>query len=168
MASRADADSFLVSKVRNRIGKQHVAFQGETMMRMWIVGCLACCLVGTVRGDEPSDSGSTQPTMDDLEAFAKLVDRDWKDRPEWVEMAMAILKRQPMGSGRGWYKPASKQYDWDWIAKAFPKATDDSVIEPGEVAGIDEARFKRLDRTQDGYFSKADLEHLVPISTPML
>ena len=127
-------------------------------MRMWIVWCLTCCLVGTVRGDEPSERGSTQPTMDDLEAFAKLVDRDWKDRPEWVEMAMAILKRQPMGSGRGWYKPASKQYDWDWIAKAFPKATDDSVIEPGEVAGIDDARFKRLDRTQDGYFSKADLK----------
>lgn len=128
-------------------------------MRVWVVMFLVLCLGSVSRADEPGDSdAASQPQMDDIEAFAKLIDRDWKERPEWVEMAMTILQRQPMGSGRGWYKPAAKRFDWEWIAKAFPKATDDNIIEPGEVPELDEKRFQRMDRTQDGYFSKTDLE----------
>lgn len=134
-------------------------------MQRWLAMCVVLCLIGAVRGDEPPVRGdappkaptSGQPTMEDLEAFAKLIDRDLKDRPEWVEMAVAIFKNRSMGSGQGWYKPASKRFDWEWIAKAFPEAADDHVIEPGEVPEFDATRFSRLDRTRDGYFSKTDL-----------
>jgi hypothetical protein len=98
-------------------------------------------------------------SVGELELLGKLLDQDWKsDRPEWAEMAVSILKNEPMDGRRGWFKPASKSYDWNWIEKTFPQAAQDRILKPGEVDALTEAEFERLDRNNDNGISRHDFD----------
>lgn len=127
---------------------------------------LLICYVIFVSGqflfaDENESKKPTPPeglTLAELELFSKLLDRDWHERPEWAEMAVSIMNNEPMGDGRGWFKPATKTFDWKWLAATFPKETEDNIIKPNELGELTEAEFKRLDHNEDGGISPHDFD----------
>lgn len=95
-----------------------------------------------------------------MKSLGQMLEQDWKDRPEWGEMAVAILKNDFMRPGTGWWKPSSKRYDWKWLSERCD-ANEDGKIErdelPSDLAKADQL-FERLDRDNDGKLTLADFE----------
>lgn len=90
-----------------------------------------------------------------------LIERDWRDRPEWAQMAIGVLKDKQMGMGsrNGWFGPGQSRYDWTWLQQRFDKEPKDGKIEQSEFAsGISQTEFKRLDRDQNGAITEGDLD----------
>ena len=100
--------------------------------------------------------------------LGEMLAADWKDRPEWVEMLIPLLKHEDMQPTTGWFKPSDKKYDWAWLAARFDK-DQDGIIEkqelPGESIGFDRL-FTRLDRNYDGKLRSDDFNHAIQPSTP--
>ena len=120
--------------------------------------------------DASTPAAMTPPTLaavleqlsaESRKKFAELLAADWKKRPEWADMLIAILKGDGMGPGTGWFKPSEKRYDWKWISERFD-ADSDGRISPEEL-GVKEPGsdrfFARLDRDGDGFLQKADFDH---------
>jgi|SRR5579872_1210018 len=101
-----------------------------------------------------------QLSVESRKKFADLLATDWKQRPEWAEMLIVLLKGENMGPGSGWFKPSEKKYDWEWIADRFD-ANSDGKITPEELGvkepGSDQF-FARLDRDNDGVLQEADFD----------
>lgn len=93
--------------------------------------------------------------------FGDMLAKDWKKRPEWADMLIALLKGEGMGPGAGWFKPSEKKYDWQWLSDRFD-ADSDGKISPEEL-GVKEAGsdqfFARLDRDNDGFLRPADFDY---------
>lgn len=66
-------------------------------------------------------------TPEHMKQLGQMLEQDWKDRPEWGDMAIAILKGENMRLGMGWWKPTAKRYEWDWIAGRFDSDKDSKV-----------------------------------------
>lgn len=102
-----------------------------------------------------------QLSVENRKKFADLLAADWKNRPEWADMLIALLKGGGMGPGAGWFKPSQKKYDWEWLAERFD-ADSDGKITPEELGvkepGSDQF-FARLDRDGDGVLQKSDFDH---------
>lgn len=93
--------------------------------------------------------------------FGELLAKDWKNRPEWADMLIVLLKGDDMGPGAGWFKPSEKRYDWKWISERFD-ADSDGSISPEELGVKDPASdqfFSRLDRDNDGVLKAADFDY---------
>lgn len=89
------------------------------------------------------------------------LDRGWAEpRPEWVQMAIAILRGEALRTDRGWWRSAGAARDWAWLAARFD-ADDDGVVTRRELPLADDA-FACLDRDSDGAVKAADLELLAP------
>jgi hypothetical protein len=89
-----------------------------------------------------------------------LIERDWKDRPEWAAMAVAVLKGDALGPGRGWFGPAQTRYDWEWLRTHFDQDGDGRVSK-NELP--DSATFfARLDRDGNGSVTQGDLDWSTP------
>ncbi len=105
-----------------------------------------------------------------MKSFGEMLEKDWKDRPEWGDMAIAILKDDFMRPGAGWWKPSAKRYDWNWLSERLD-ANKDGKIErdelPGDVAKADQL-FERLDRDGDGKLMPADFDHTDPNPATMM
>jgi hypothetical protein len=113
----------------------------------------------------PSEYALTKELLSNLspehmKSLGQMLEQDWKDRPEWGEMAVAILKNDFMRPGAGWWKPSSKRYDWNWLGERLD-ANNDGKVEreefPSDVAKADQL-FERLDRNNDGKLMPADFE----------
>ena len=106
--------------------------------------------------------GSLSP--ENMKSLGQMLDQDWKDRPEWGEMAVAILKNDFMRPGTGWWTSGSKLYDWKWLSDRFD-ANKDGKVEPDEfpsdLAKPDQL-FERLDRDGDGQLTVADFDYTDP------
>ena len=79
----------------------------------------------------------SQLSPEHLKSFAQMLEQDWKDRPEWGDMALAIMKGEPMRPGGGWWRASGKRYDWEWLrAKCDANGDGDVAREelPGEPA----------------------------------
>ena len=97
-------------------------------------------------------------------SLGEMLEEDWKDRPEWGEMAVAILKDDFMRPGAGWWKPSAMRYDWNWLSTRFDANKDDKVDRdelPGDVEKPDQL-FERLDRDNDGKLMLADFDYTDP------
>ncbi len=108
--------------------------------------------------EQPAEARGAAATRKTLKQLGDLLDRDWKSRPEWAEMAIAILKEQNMGMGTGWWHPSSKRYDWDWLRKRLD-TNGDGRVEPAEMAATapgSESLFARLDTDRDGVLTASD------------
>lgn len=126
-----------------------------------IVTCVVCLPLARVRAQaRQAGRGKAQAAAarrqqnETLRKLGALLERDWKDRPEWAEMAAAALQGN-MGPGRGWWKPQAQRYSWDWLQKTFD-ADDDGVIRRQEAPGM-EAYLTRLDQNKDQLLTPRDL-----------
>ncbi len=148
-------------------------------LRVAIVAVTVSMLSSSLRAQEPGEgaapkkNGKTSgpprsrnmpPSALPPELIARLgnlIEKDWKDRPEWAQMAVAVLKGKQMGMGSrsGWFGPGRSRYNWTWLQKRFDKKPKDGKIEPSELAtGILQTDFKRLDRDHNGAITKDDLD----------
>jgi Ca2+-binding EF-hand superfamily protein len=99
-------------------------------------------------------------TPDHMRQLGQMLEQDWKRRPEWGDMALAILKGERMRMGAGWWRPGIKRYDWSWLRGKFD-ANHDGAVSRDELPANETACDKlmaRLDRDRDGKVSVADLE----------
>lgn len=106
--------------------------------------------------------GSLSP--EHLKSLGEMLEQDWKDRPEWGDMAVAILKNDFMRSGAGWWKPGSKRFDWNWLSERLDANKDGQIDReefPSELAKADQL-FERLDRDGDGKLTAADFDYTDP------
>jgi len=92
-------------------------------------------------------------------AAGEALDRAWPTRPEWADMAIAILKEEPLEGGSGWFRRAEKRHDWRWMLQRFD-ADDDRDVEREELPGPG-AFFERLDRDRDGVLTAGDMGETV-------
>lgn len=103
-------------------------------------------------------------TAEHMKSLGQMLEQDWKDRPEWGDMAVAILKNDYMRPGSGWWKPGTKRYDWQWLSERFDANKDGKVERdefPSDVAKADQL-FERLDRDGDGQLGPADFDYADP------
>lgn len=110
---------------------------------------------------QPPDAAGDAPQAGGIppEAAARLgqlLEREWQERPEWADMAIAILKGNP---NDGWWKDTQTRYHWDWLAEKFDQDYSSAVerSEFPELPGAD-ALFARLDRDGDGAVTADDFD----------
>jgi Ca2+-binding EF-hand superfamily protein len=99
-------------------------------------------------------------TPDHMKQFGLMLEQDWRKRPEWGDMAIAILKGERMRVGMGWWQLGLKRYDWSWLRAQFD-ANQDGLIDRDELpehVSLGDKWFMRLDRDLDGKLSAADFE----------
>ena len=92
--------------------------------------------------------------------LAELLREEWKDRPEWADMAIALLKGEGMGPGSGWWKPSAARHDWTWLSEKLDGDGDGRIARedfPSGLPALDQC-FARLDRDEDGFITPADLD----------
>ena len=97
-------------------------------------------------------------------SLGEMLEEDWKDRPEWGDMAVAILKDDFMRPGSGWWKPSAMRYDWNWLSTSFD-ANKDGKVERDELPSDvekPEQLFERLDRDNDGQTHAARISTTPP------
>ncbi len=117
----------------------------------------------------PSEFALTKELLGNLSAehmksLGEMLDKDWKERPEWGDMAVAILKDDFMRPGSGWWKPSAKRFDWNWLSEHFD-ANKDGQVDRDELpsnAAKAEQLFERLDRDGDGKLMPADFDYTDP------
>lgn len=96
--------------------------------------------------------------------LAEMLAQDWKDRPEWADMLIALMAGKGMGPGDGWFKPSKKKLDWQWFASKFD-ADRDGIVSERELpadALYPDLLFTRLDRDNDGQLRSADFDYVTP------
>ncbi|MGI8978906.1 MAG: hypothetical protein ACR2FY_06745 [Pirellulaceae bacterium] len=112
-------------------------------------------------------------TPENRKAFGEMLAKDWQDRrPEWVEMLIALLKREQINLGVGWFQPGVPKYDWKWLSGTLD-ANKDGLIAKDELpkdAPYAELLYSRLDRDGDGELRSADFDFFCrqPPTTPQM
>lgn len=107
-------------------------------------------------GQNPNDykSGELDPALAKL--FAQQLEKDIKDRPEWVDMAISMLKGEPMGAGKGWYTGSKYKLDFKWLLDNFDDNGDGFVVK-NEISRRFKS-FERMDRNGDQKITAEDLD----------
>lgn len=112
-------------------------------------------------------------TPEHRKAFGEMLAEDWQDRrPEWADMLIALLKKEPINLGVGWFQPGVPKYDWKWVAAKLD-ANKDGLISKEELpkdAPYAEILYSRLDRDGDGEVRPADFDFFSrqPQTTPQM
>jgi hypothetical protein len=99
-----------------------------------------------------------------MKSLGQMLEQDWKGRPEWGDMAVAILKGDYMRTGAGWWKPGSKRFGWEWLRDRLD-ANKDGKIDRDEWPTDDskaDLYFDRVDRNADGQITPADFDYSEP------
>jgi hypothetical protein len=113
-----------------------------------------------IAADEPGKPPRTPTEAPGGEAdeIAQALKESWPDHPEWVDMLVAILDDEPMGTSFGWFRTAISQTRFDWAAtrKRFDRDGNGKIARV-EFPGSD-ADFARLDRDRDKAISAADFD----------
>jgi hypothetical protein len=97
-----------------------------------------------------------EKSLDLAGVLGSMTDAAWKDRPEWGNMMVAILKGEMLKKGKAWWSPGKMRLGWPWLAQHFDRNSDEK-IERAEFP-LDDLLFERLDRNRDGVLRAADLE----------
>lgn len=119
-------------------------------------------------GNRPSASTQIDPAAEllqrlnpeNLQAVAGMIEQDWSDRPEWAEMAVAIMRGQANRNGTGWWKATDKKHGWTWLKRKYDKNAD-NIVERSEFETSDasfDLFFRRLDRDLDGKVGAPDFD----------
>jgi hypothetical protein len=78
----------------------------------------------------------------------------WTQRPEWGDMAVAILRGEALERGKAWWHPAANRFGWQWLQARKGPGPDGRIARAD--LGADDLLFERLDRDGDGFLSAAD------------
>jgi Ca2+-binding EF-hand superfamily protein len=100
--------------------------------------------------------------------LGEMLSTDWKERPEWADMLVGLLKNEKMTPTFGWFKPSEKKYDWNWLASKFDADADGVVSKdelPADTPNLDRF-FSRFDRDNDGKLRASDFDYSGQSSTP--
>jgi thiol-disulfide isomerase/thioredoxin len=109
-------------------------------------------------GPPASPPASTTRPANDAAQVADALREAWPDRPEWVDMLVAILDDEPMGTSFGWFRTAVSQTRFDWAATSARYDRDGNrKVTRSEFSGGDES-FARLDRDHDSILTAADFD----------
>ena len=108
-------------------------------MRYLLTACLLFAFTSTVGAQQQPDA----MTPAALSKLGDLMERDWSDRPEWAEMAVAILKGEGLGSGSGWFTGSKRRHDWNWLVATFAEAAADGRIGRKEIGQLDRDTFRQ-------------------------
>ena len=104
------------------------------------------------------DPSRAQARIGELEQF--------DERPEWADMAAAILKDEWLDLSRGWWRPGRSRWDWTWLRDRFD--TDkDGHLEKNKLPDA-EAYFDRMDYDRNGRLEARDLDWSTPDKLPRL
>lgn len=98
---------------------------------------------------------------DHRKQFGAMLSVDWRDRPEWGDMLIALLQGEELRPGAGWFKLSQKRYDWSWLSAKFDANADGPVTKdelPAGIPNLDQV-FSRLDRDNDGQLRLADFDY---------
>lgn len=98
---------------------------------------------------------------DHRKQFGQMLSADWRDRPEWADMLIALLQGEELRPGAGWFKLSQKRYDWSWLSAKFDANADGPVTKdelPVGTPNLDQV-FSRLDRDNDGQLRLADFDY---------
>jgi AhpC/TSA family len=112
-------------------------------------------------------------TPEHRKAFAEMLAADWQDRrAEWADMLIALLKREQINLGVGWFQPGVPKYDWKWLSTKLD-ANKDGLIAKDELpkdAPYPDLFYSRLDRDGDGEIRSADFDFFSrqPPTTPQM
>lgn len=92
--------------------------------------------------------------------LAEQMQRDWKDRPEWADMAIEILSDPSagMGQGKGWFRGSQLRYSWKWVEDNFDVNTDQRVVPEETAIFFEGGQFPLVDRDRSGFLSKEDFD----------
>ena len=94
-----------------------------------------------------------------LATLADMIEQDWPNRPEWAEMALAVMRGQAMQPGAGWWRATEKKYGWTWLKRKYDKNSNNIVEKDEFPAGAPSDLFlRRLDRDLDGKITTADFD----------
>ncbi|MDG2468627.1 MAG: EF-hand domain-containing protein [Pirellulaceae bacterium] len=132
-----------------------------TMLLIWMTGASA-----PLWGQPESIEKKSRPlSSSNAQKFADLLERDWKDKPEWADMLGDLLQGKPMQANTGWFKASQKRIGLQWLAEKFD-ANGDAKITGKEAARFSKV-FEALDKNGDGGitevdFDWADVSHVGP------
>ena len=99
---------------------------------------------------------SDKLTPKSADVFAKLLEKDWKEKPEGAEMLGTLLRGQSIGANTGWFKSSESRIGWDWLKRRFDKNGDDKV---GASEGESFKKvFAAIDKNGDGGITKIDFD----------
>jgi Ca2+-binding EF-hand superfamily protein len=91
-----------------------------------------------------------------------LLDRVWRQRPEWGDMAVSLLKGEGLdgekGGEKGWWRSGGRRRGWEWLRARFD-ADSNGRIGRSELPRAGET-FERLDLDGDGEITAADFDPL--------
>lgn len=95
-------------------------------------------------------------TKENAKALAKLIEKDWKQKPEWAVMMSSILAGEDMGPNLGWFKPSQTRLDWNWLAKQFDSNNDAKITkeEGKRFAKV----FDSIDMNKSGDITAVDFD----------
>lgn len=102
----------------------------------------------------------TRLKPENLNTLAELIEQDWTERPEWAEMAIAVMRGRAMQPGAGWWRPGEKKYGWTWLKRQYDANSDNHVSReefPADAPQRD-LLFDRLDRDVNGQISSDDFD----------
>jgi hypothetical protein len=103
-----------------------------------------------------------QLSAENRSKFGQMLAADWKDRPEWGDMLIALLKGEDLRPPLGWYRPSELKFGFDWLS-ANCDANADGVIDkielPPDTPDLDRV-FSRLDRDLDGKLQRPDFDYV--------
>ena len=118
----------------------------------------ALCRAQQAAAEENAPAAAPGLSPEAAARLGQLLDRDWQDRPEWADMAIALLKGDPDDAG-WWRRGTQSRYHWDWLAEKFDRDYS-SVVELAEVpgvAGVDRL-LAGLDRDGNGAVAADDFD----------
>lgn len=153
------------TKIRAKMGRLHLQetfmksrFLQKTNFSMRQVVLSSFFALAFTFGQSNSAIAQLRPsdklTPKNADVFARLLERDWKEKPEWAEMLGILLKGQPIGANTGWFKSSESRISWDWLQKQFDKNGDEKVSK--SEASIFEKVFDAIDKNSDGGITKVD------------
>lgn len=116
---------------------------------------LVLLLYGGVQAQPPS---GLPPGL--TKKLAEQMQQDWKDRPEWADMAIEILSGPSagMGQGNGWFRGSQLRYSWKWVEDNFDVNTDQRVVPEETAIFFEGGQFPLVDRDRSGFLSKEDFD----------
>jgi hypothetical protein len=86
---------------------------------------------------------------------------DWKDRPEWAEMLIALLQEEQIRPPLGWYRPSQLKFGYGWLSAKFDSNADEVIDKselPQDTPDLDRV-YSRLDRDADGKLQPLDFDY---------